>query len=366
MAGIFDYLKWRGDLSFLAVPFCDADRLILAELAYIDLGATDPTPLEELCHKALKRQTVIMESGSSHTLLHHKQDEKLMRELIKSPRFCEINIGYCESRYSKRREEQFAAMTAFLPSGEAVVIFRGTDWTLVGWKEDFNLTYCDELPAQRSAVEYLTKIAGIHDGDIHVTGHSKGGNLSVYASAFVPELVSERIINVTSLDGPGFGEHVMNSPEYARIKDRVQTYMPGASIVGAILSRTGKFSVIKSRSRGFTQHIPYNWEIMGGNFVTDAQRDGTIQIAETALNDWISGLAPDERKKFVNTVWSVFANVGVEAVGDLFEGKNTRAIIKNYNSMDEESRAYISETLAKLRECAKASFRELLIEAKKK
>ncbi len=364
MAGIFDYLKWRGDISFTAVPLCDADRLILAELAYIDLGAVDTEPLGELCQRALRRQTVISDSGSSHTLLHHKKDEKLMRELIKSPRFCEVNIGYCESRYSKRREEQFAAMTAFLPDGSAVVIFRGTDWSLVGWKEDFNLTYCDELPAQRSAVEYLAKIAEIHDGDIFVTGHSKGGNLAVYASAFVPERVSARIVNVTSLDGPGFCEHVMNSDEYARIKDKITTYMPSASIVGAVLSRTGKFSVIESRSRGFAQHIPYNWEIMGGGFITDAQRDGTTQIAELALNEWIGSLQPSERKRFIDTVWSVFSNVGVEELGDLFDGKNTRAIIKNYNSMDEESRAYISETLAKLRECAKVSFRELLIEAK--
>ena len=366
MAGIFDYLKWRGDISMTAVPLSDADRLILAELAYIDLGATDPEPLDELCVNALKRQTVISDSGSSHTLLHHKKDEKLMLELAKSPRFSEINIGYCESRYSKRREEQFAAMTAFLPGGEALVIFRGTDWTLVGWKEDFNLTYCDELPAQRSAVEYLTRIAEIHDGPIHVTGHSKGGNLAVYASAFCPENVSKRILSITSLDGPGFGERVMNSPEYARIMDRVQTYMPSASIVGAILSRTGKFSIIKSRARGFAQHIPYYWEIMGGDFVMGAARDGTSQIVEVALNEWINGLQPDERKKFIDTVWSVFANVGVEELGDLFDGKNTRAIIKNYNSMDEESRTYIGETLAKLRSCAKASFRELIAETKKK
>ena len=366
MAGIFDYLKWRGDISLKAVPFSDADRLILSELAYVDLVADEPTPLADVCVNVLKRQTVISDSGSSHTLMHFKKDEKLLRELIKSPRFSEINIGYFESQYSKKRGEQFAAMTAFLPDGSAAVVFRGTDWSLVGWKEDLNLTYSDELPAQRSAVEYLTKIAQIHDGDIYVVGHSKGGNLAVYAATMAPESVTQRIIDVTSLDGPGFGEAFMASPEYARIKDRVRTYMPSASIVGAILSRTGKFSVIKSRSTGFAQHIPYNWEIMGGGFITDAQRDGTSQLAEVALNEWISSLSPDERKKFIDTVWSVFSNVGVTELADLFDGKNTRAIIKNYNSMDEESRAYISETLAKLRECVKASFRELIIETKKK
>lgn len=366
MAGIFDYLKWRGDISLSQVPLTDADRLILAELAYVDLVAEEPIPLADICVNALKRQTVISDSGSSHSLFHFKKDEKLLRELIKSPRFCEINIGYFESQYSKKREEQFAAMTAFLPDGRAAVVFRGTDWSLVGWKEDLNLAYSNELPAQKSAAEYLVKIAKMHGGDIYVTGHSKGGNLAVYAAALAPEDIASRIIDVTSLDGPGFGESFMESSEYIRIKDRVRTYMPSASIVGAILSRTGKFSVIKSRSTGFAQHMPYNWEIMGGGFITDAQRDGTTQLAEVALNEWISSLSPDERKRFIDTVWSVFSNVGVEELADLFDGKNTRAIIKNYNSMDEESREYISQTLAKLRECMKVSFRELITETKKK
>lgn len=366
MAGIFDYLKWRGDISMSAVPLTDADRLILAELCYIDLGAGEPTPLDELCHEALRRQQIIVDSGSTHSLLHHKEDEELMRELIKSPRFSELKIGYCENKFSKSAEEQFAAMTVFLPYGAVLVVFRGTDWSLVGWKEDLNLTYADVLPAQKSAAEYLNRIAALHEGDLYVTGHSKGGNLAIYASAFCDAAVSERIVNVTSLDGPGFGEHIMNSPEYERIKDRVYTYMPSASIVGAILSRTGRFSIIKSRTHGFAQHIPYNWEIMGGGFVTGAERDGTTQLVELALNDWITGLTGEERKKFIDTVWSVFADLRIDELGDIFDGKNTRAIIKNYNSMDEESRRYISDTLAKLRECAKASLGELIAQMKKK
>ena len=366
MAGIFDYLEWRGDLSFDAVPLCDADRLILSELCYIDLGAIEPTPLTDLCVEALRRHTIIEDSGSTHSLLHHKEDEELMLELAKSPRFADVKIGYCESRFNKDTEEQFAAMTVFLPYGTAVVVFRGTDWTLIGWKEDFNMTYADVLPAQTSAVEYLTRIASLHDGELCVTGHSKGGNLAVYAASFCPEEVSRRIVDVTSLDGPGFGERVMNSPEYARIKDRVHTYMPSASIVGALLSRTGKFTIIESRAHGFAQHIPYNWEIMRGGFITGAVRDGTSQLVEVALNDWIAGMTQEERKKFIDTVWSVLADVGVEELGDLFEGKNTRAIIKNYNAMDEASRTYIGDALVKLRDCAKVSLRELLAEAKKK
>ncbi len=366
MANIFDYLKWRGDISFLAVPLCNADLLIFSELAYIDLCADTPQPLPELCRTALKKQEIIRNSGARQTMLHHKQDEQLLSELAQSPRFADVKIGYCESRTDKELEEQFSAMTVLLPGGSLLVVFRGTDWSLVGWKEDFNMAYCEVLPAQKSALEYLTRIACLHDGNLHVTGHSKGGNLAVYASAFVPEEISRRIIGVTSLDGPGLNQKILFSSEYAAISNRVRTFMPSASIVGTLFSHTGKFSIIRSRGRGVMQHIPYNWEIMGGDFVTAAERDGTSQLVAVTLNEWLAELSEEQRRTFIDTVWSVLANVDINELGELLEGKNARAIIKNYNALDEDSKRLIGDTLAKLRECAKGSLGELIAQAKKK
>lgn len=360
MAGIFDYLKWRGDILMSAVPLTDADRLILSELSYIDFGNEEPKPLAQLCTEMLHKIEVIRKSGARMKLLHHKQDEELMRVLSQSPRFRELMIGHCESRISREREEQFAAMTVYLPDNSAACVFRGTDWSLVGWKEDFNMSYCEALPAQLSAVRYLARIGAVHGGELRVMGHSKGGNLAVYAAAFAPADIASRVVDITSLDGPGFCEVVMDSPEYAAIADKVRTFMPKASIVGVLFSRTGRFTVIESRASGVMQHIPYNWEIMGAGFITASEQDGSSQLVEDTLNDWIRTMTPKERKKFIDTVWSVLADLKIDEFYELLDGKNARAIIKNYAALDEEARTLIGETLAKLRTCAKASLRELI------
>ncbi len=366
MANIFDYLKWRGDIPMTAVPFTVADRLILAELSYVEFANDGPLPIGDLCRDMLKKIDIIKQSGAKMSLIHHKQDLKLMEALIESPRFSGLLLGHCEKRTDKGREEQFAAMTVYLPNDTAACVFRGTDWSLVGWKEDFNMAYCDVLPAQESAVAYLNRIGNIHDGKIVTLGHSKGGNLAVYASAFCNEEVSKRIVDVTSLDGPGFCDRVLNSPEYRFLSDKVHTYIPKASIVGTLLSRMGKFSIIESKGTGVIQHVPYNWQIMGADFVIAAKRDGSGQLVEDALNDWIKSMTADERRTFIDTVWSVLSATDMDELGDLLDGDNYRAIQKKYKNLSDEERKLISEALNKLRESAKASLHELLKESRKK
>ncbi len=366
MADIFDYLKWRGDITMEAVPFCDADRLILSELAYIDFENEYARPLGELCREVIKKVEIVRESGAKMKLLHHKKDEELLLAVAESPRFMNLTVAHCESRISRDREEQFAAMTVYLPDKSAVCVFRGTDWSIVGWKEDFMMSYSDSLPAQRSAVAYLTRVSRIHGGPLRVTGHSKGGNLAVYAAAFAGKDIRERVIDITSLDGPGFCEKVTDSYEYSLVSDRVRTFMPKASIVGVLFSRTGKFTVIESRASGLMQHIPYNWEIMGDGFVTASEQDGSSQLVEESFNEWIRAMSIDERRLFIDTVWSGLVNLRVNEFYELLDGKNVRAVFKNYSALDEDSRRLISETLSKLRGCAKESLRELISAARAK
>lgn len=356
MADLFDYLKWRGDLSITAAPLCDVDRLIFAELAYIDFEVSEPILLSEACKKQIKRIEVVRDSGAKwEKLLHHKIDEELMRAVAECRRFSDINIGYCENRLDREGEEQFAAMTLFLPDPSAVVAFRGTDWSLIGWKEDLSLTYCDELPAQKSAVAYLEKIAAIHPGKIEITGHSKGGNLAVYAGAFSDASVIERVTRITNLDGPGFNERVVQSEQYDAVVERVFSVMPRSSIVGALFSSKGNYRVIASRGTGPVQHIPYNWEVMGGDFV-DAERDINGQRVNNALNRWILSLEKDDRKRFIETIWSLIDKDDITELGDLIDGKTTKDFIKKYRSLEAESREFIKDTLKKFREFAKDEF----------
>ena len=366
MAGIFDYLRWRGDIPMSAVPICDADKLILSELVYVEFTNDAPTPIGELCEMMLKKIEVVRESGAKFSLVHHKRDIKLLEMLSKSERFRDLRLGHVEKYTDKKAESQFAAMTVYLPDDTAACVFRGTDWSIVGWKEDFNMTYCDVLPAQSRAVAYLKRIGTIHDGRIITMGHSKGGNLAVYSSAFCGGEIARRITDITNLDGPGFSEKTVTSPEYKAIEDKIRTFMPKASVVGAIFARMGKFTVVESKATGIMQHIPYNWSIEGAGFVIAAKRDGSGQLAEDALNDWIKSLTTDERRLFVDTLYSVFASTDIDELGDLLDGGNYRTLIKNYNSLDEDSKKMIGDILLKLRNCAKTSLLELISEARKK
>ena len=364
MADVFEYFPWRGDLSMQAAPFCDVDRLLLCELAYVDFDADVPRMLPKLCGEVLEKYAKLP-SQQKKKFFHLKQDERLLRELSASPRFGNCQVASCVSRFDPKAEQQFAAMTVLLPDDTAAVVFRGTDWSLIGWKEDINMAYCDLLPSQESAVEYLRMIGEKYKFPLRIMGHSKGGNLSIFASSFSGEEIASRILEVTSLDGPGFGETVLASAGYQRIADRVRTILPRSSIVGALFTRTGKFSVVESKATPLTQHITYYWEIMGGNFVTVAERDGTSQLLESAVNEWIRSLEPAQRKKFIDTVWSLLASTDITELGELLDGKNAMTVIKNYQTLDEESKRLIGETLSRLRDCTKDSLRELINQYKK-
>ncbi|MBE6611182.1 MAG: DUF2974 domain-containing protein [Ruminococcaceae bacterium] len=364
MADLFEYFPWRGDLSMTAAPFCDVDRLILSELAYIDFDADTPQPLPDLCQKVLSKIEG-KSNAEKKKILHLKQDEQLLRELSTCKRFKNCLIGSCVSQFDPEIEQQFAAMTVILPDETAACVYRGTDWSLIGWKEDINMAYCDVLPSQQSAVHYLRQAMERYETKFRVMGHSKGGNLAIFASAFCGEPLQDRILEVTSLDGPGFGELVIRSDGYKNIADRVRTVLPKSSIVGALFTNTGKFAVIESKSSPIMQHIPYTWEILGPNFVTVAERDGTSQLIGTAFNDWIRGLEPERRKLFIDTVWSLLADTEIYDLDDLLNGRNTLTVIKNYNALDESSKRMIGETLGKLRESVKESFGELIEQSKK-
>ena len=37
-SNIFDYIKWRGDLSFEDSPFCEVDSVIFSLISYLNLN----------------------------------------------------------------------------------------------------------------------------------------------------------------------------------------------------------------------------------------------------------------------------------------------------------------------------------------
>ena len=228
MENVFDYLDWRGDLTLDLVPLCDVDAVVLSRLSYLPLDGL--VPPEGAPVGALMRQLL-----ASKPPLLLPEDGRFIPALAASQRFCEMWIMDYVNQIDLESQTQFAAITVALGDGRHFVAFRGTDGTLVGWKEDFNMAFTCPVPAQRLAAHYAASAMLRFPGEFLLGGHSKGGNLAVYAAAFCPAALQERIAAVYNNDGPGFDAEVIALPGYQRICARVQTFVPQSSIVGMLL-----------------------------------------------------------------------------------------------------------------------------------
>ena len=242
MANIFDYMQWRDLEITKQVEFNEIDNLILSRLSYFPLDGlfidNEKIQLNQIYKKYKERRIV------GHIL--QKEDLKLFPILASSIRFGNILLSDYINKIDSKLEKQFSAITIYLPDETMYVAFRGTDNTIIGWKEDFNMSFSKLVPAQTDAVNYLESVAKKYKNRIRVGGHSKGGNLAVYAAAFCNKHVKDKIINVYNNDGPGFCDEVVNSEQYKEIIDRVHTYIPQTSIIGRLLNHEEETIILKS------------------------------------------------------------------------------------------------------------------------
>ena len=346
MADLFDYLDWRGDIPITSDGLNDVDRMILAQFSYLDIADLAPdfgrtVTIGELCRGICE--------DARDDRFHLPNDRKLAKRLCDAPRFSRLALTGFRERLDPEREEQFAALTVLLPDRTAVCVFRGTDWSLVGWKEDLNMALSDELPAQLDAVAYLDDLASRYNSLIRVLGHSKGGNLAIYSAAFAKPRVARRVIEAVSLDGPGFSHRVLSSEGYRALEPRIRVILPHSSLVGVIFAHTGRFTIVDSSAPRLMQHDLYSWKVMGASPIIMDSRDSSSIFIEGALNEWISGLTPAQREGFIDGVWSLFDSIGVTDLPEVLEGRNTIALIRALAHSDDETRAVISDVLSRLR-----------------
>ena len=335
MANLLDYLAWRGDLPLDAVPLNDVDALIFARLSYVPFDgiAEERVPLFEAAQRVL--DTVSMADAPRAC---GKEDQQLLTQLLKSPRYADIVLDGYENIFDPVRQEQFAALTLHLPDGSASVAFRGTDGTLVGWKEDFNMSFSTFVPAQLDAVRYLTDAAARTQGSLYLSGHSKGGNLAVYAAAFCDPKIQERIRGVRNFDGPGFTQQVISQTGFVRILPRVRTYLPQSSVVGMLLEHEEAFTIVESRSVGIYQHNVYLWEIKRGGFVELQQLSASSQLMDRALKDWVAAMPAEDRGRVINGLYTALSATQAETVRDVREHRKLAAL-KAVMDLDPETRA---------------------------
>ena len=346
MADMLDYLAWRGDIEFTQMPVNPVDALIFSTLSYIDFKDIVPdNPMQSVSMAEAAAGLLSLAEPLNRTRV--KKDLELLEAVAKSARFDNIRLSFYRSILIPEEDTQFAAVTIFLEDGSAYIAFRGTDNTLTGWKEDFNMTFQPDIPAQRLALEYVQEFAAAHPIPIWMGGHSKGGNLSVYAAAKCGELLQMRIVEVHNQDGPGFSEAMMNDPGYQAILPKLRSYVPQSSVIGLLLEHEEPHTIIKSNQIGIMQHDPYSWQILGPNFIQEDTLTSDSRFLDRTFKNWLSQMTNEERSEFFDTVFSLLESTGAERTGEIIRPQNVLAYVKTLKT-NESMRNVLASELARL------------------
>ena len=306
MGTILDYLREYGDYSLEEKPFDDVDSLVISQLSYLKFDGIVPGP-EETCGPV---SLAWVAAHSDYDRLYgderyRKDNTALFTGILNSKRFGDMRLWNYVNLIEPEKESQFSALVCGLSGGISYVVFRGTDENIVGWKEDLNLAFSEPVPGQLHSVPYLEQAAETIDGRFFVGGHSKGGNLAVYAAMHCDVSVRERIERIYDHDGPGFRPEVRERSAFQEIEGRIHKTVPRSSLVGMLLYTEGNYRVVESKTLGLAQHNPYTWLVKDGDFrVVDEIRPGRKFIDQT-LNEWILSLDQEQMHIFVDTLYGV-------------------------------------------------------------
>ncbi|NMM94514.1 DUF2974 domain-containing protein [Bifidobacterium oedipodis] len=411
MANIIDYVR-EETRSLRDLPFNEVDALVLATLVYEDVARISPKlALDEartdsftdsfvtrirvfepkhpwiafrrLWHPTFESVSLEEANLELHRSLDTEDDDKphdaqivsfvdgsathmLFQVAGESPRFSSMRLGAVVEHVNPGEQTQFAAVTFQLPDGPRakdptyqgtlVISLRGTDDSLIGWKEDFNMTFQYPVPAQRAASAYLDTVARLWKGPIVLVGHSKGGNLAIYAAMNADEKVRRRIRHVYSLDGPGFPPQVVTSPEYQAILPKVTKIVPDSSIVGMIFETPEPCRVVASDSDGLMQHNAFTWQIEGDDFLTEPSLSSSSQLFNEELNRWIANLTPGQRERAVDALFKVLHANGAASVHDVMSNlpASIPSMLGAYVGLTAEDRRNIAAALGILFKAATA------------
>lgn len=367
MANVFDYIKWRGDLIFSQSPLNEIDALIFCELSYIFFDGIVPESPEDGYVTLAEAAEVFFErnAGLDEIRLGElvpKEIVPLFRMAASSKRFAEVPIAHFVNILDDETVEQFSAISFFPDDDSVFVTYRGTDDSITGWREDFRMAFLTPVPAQKHAEEYLIK-ASNGAKNIYIGGHSKGGNLALWAAMNSPDEIAERIDKIYNFDGPGFLDDVWVGAHYERIADKISTVIPTGSIVGLLLKYDKNYRVTKSSAKNYLyQHDALTWEVEGVEFVCDDDVAPDVKRANDMVGKWIYSMEPDDRRAFVEGFFDILCSTSAKTVTDLAE--NRSAVIKAFSNIEPETKqalmAGVKFFLGEGKSAITESIRELL------
>ena len=348
MGNIMDYISWRGDLTFAQSPFNEVDNLILACFSYVNLDRIPAVTRQ----KGIELKKLVKEFKKLHTIKELEADKSFIRlapfmmfEMAESVRFGNCVIRNYVNEIVTEAEQQFSAVEIVLDDGTSYISFRGTDDTIIGWKEDFNLS-TGVVPAQERAVEYMQRISDKASGMLRVGGHSKGGNLAIYGSVMCKS-VHDKILEIYSNDGPGFSKEFQESPETAEMMPKIIRIIPEYSIIGTLLEHEKQPIIVASTSRGLLQHDGFSWEVQGPGLVRrDSMNKTALRFIEI-LHKWIDGMDTEQKRLLIEDLFATLQASGYENLSEVQSGglKSLAAMVKRLDKFAPESRGMMQELL---------------------
>ena len=349
MGIIFDYLDQVAYDSIYDTPFNELDMLMLTEITYLPFDQIVSDQMSPDCTCRLFEAAEKVPQDLS--MLVTKNRLKLLEKVASSTRFKNIKLMGYVNDIDPDVQKQFAAMIFKIKPDSYVLTFRGTDDSIIGWKEDFHMTYMDQVPSQKTAVNYLRKAMDALPGQFILTGHSKGGNLASYAASQIEPEYQERIQSIYSYDAPGLNHSVITSQGYQTISDKIKRYIPQGSIVGMMLETPKQAQIVKSTAiGGLAQHDTFTWQISGQTFILlDNLNPDSLQVDKT-LKNWVDSVSDEELKDFFDLFFGLILDAGISSINDLTKLENFKkilAVFENANALTDQEREMLTR-LAKL------------------
>lgn len=362
MAGLVDYVVWRGDVSLENSPFNVVDALVFSQITYlnlkdfvsesfldsVELSKMSPIINDKKSVRKLKKHLGPYISPDTYTLL------KLCSE---SKRYGSLKIGGFREVFDKKKCEQFAAFTV---SGKNFncVCYRGTDESIMGWQEDFALSYSDFIPSQIDALEYLKDAMVSLKGKFILSGHSKGGNIAMYSAINGSDKMKKRISNVFNFDGPGFSKEILKSENYQKVSEKIYSVYPECSIVGMFFYHSDKFEIAESSERIVMQHDPFSWSVTPFGFVNKKNFDDESVFFYKTFNKWYAELSLDEIKNVTEKMFGIIYKSGIETLSDMENDKlhNSAKILNELMKIDFKERHEVLKLVSLFLKAGKGNF----------
>lgn len=348
MANINDYLRDMGEQRISKkAPFSEADQLILARISYL--------PFHKI--KLGLFETIASVADKMHSLpasaFGWPDDQQLIKLLGQSKRFCKMRISNFVRHNDKDLEKQFSAVLIHLNLERAFLSFYGTDSSLTGWKEDFNLAFLDQIPAQIEALEYLKMIhRRFFWKKLYLGGHSKGGHVSIFAAIHASDHIQKKIQAVYNYDGPGIRKDLAAQDLGSfKILERIHTFVPQESIIGRLFEHREGLTVVHSTAKNVYQHDIYSWQIEGNRLVR-SKTTKRGDIINRAINNWMQTASRDEIRIFINGMFEIFSSVELNNPIELMKEwkRFGPKILKEFMNTPKEKKKVISEIWRKLGE----------------